>query len=86
MIILVHVDDLFITGNDNAKIDQIQKNLAQNFKMTNLREAKVYLGAEFEYFQTRIYLHQRLYIRKIVKKYELSNCNSAKLPMDSKIQ
>jgi hypothetical protein len=53
-IILLYVDDLLITGDDEANINIIQAALKMEFEMTNLGQASQYLGAEFEYHKLGI--------------------------------
>ena len=54
--------------------------------MTDLGTAQNYLGVEIEYHPSGIFLHQRTYIKKLLEKFNLQNCNSAKLPMDPRTQ
>jgi hypothetical protein len=47
MIILVmYMDDLIITGNNDDHISQVKKELHDRFKMTNLVLLHYYLGVE----------------------------------------
>ena len=81
-IILLYVDDLLITGDDDTFIKEIQAALTRNFEMTDLGIAKLYLGIEFAYFPSGIYLHQRAYIRKLLKRYQMETCLPSSIPMD----
>lgn len=64
----------------------MQKVLIKSFEMTTLGLARLYLGVEFEYFPSWIWLHQWAYIRKILNKYAMNNYMLAKILMDPGVQ
>lgn len=51
---MVYVDDIVVTGNDEAK-------LAKEFEIKDLGRLKYLLGIEVAYSKTRIFLSQRKY-------------------------
>ena len=57
-IILVYMDDLIITRDDEAEIQQIQVNLSIYFQMKALGELKHFLGLEVERVEDGIFLCQ----------------------------
>jgi hypothetical protein len=57
-IVLLYVDDLLVTGDNTEEIACITKDLLSEFGMTSLGRARVYLGAEIEYHNFGIWLHQ----------------------------
>jgi hypothetical protein len=79
--ILLYVDDLLITGNDESEILKLQTALANKFEMMDLSIVQNYLGAEFKYHPSGIFVHQRSYIKRILKKISLGKCNPCRLPM-----
>ncbi|XP_075098991.1 uncharacterized protein LOC142175883 [Nicotiana tabacum] len=50
VIILVYVDDLLITGNNQQLLCDIKADLKKRFKMKDLGELKFFLGIEFARF------------------------------------
>lgn len=48
-IVLVYVDDLIITGDDEKEIAQTKTNLSVRFQMKELGELRHFLGLEVEY-------------------------------------
>jgi hypothetical protein len=80
-VILLYVDDLLITGDDDYEISRLQAALANEFEMTDLGTAQNYLGAEFEYHSSGIFVHQKSYIKRMLEKYGLGKCNPCRLPM-----
>jgi hypothetical protein len=63
-------------------IQLLQQALQQALWMNDLGEARQYLGAKFEYYPSGIFIHQRTYIRKLLKKFQMESCKPTKLPMD----
>ena len=47
-ILLLYVDDMIITGNDNAEKNRLQDALAVRFEMKSLGEVSCFLGLEVE--------------------------------------
>ena len=44
--LIIYVDDMIITGNDDEEITDLQKHLASEFEMKNLGGLKYFLGIE----------------------------------------
>jgi hypothetical protein len=80
--ILLYVDDLLITGDNHERIASLIAAVKREFRMTDLGYAALYLGAEIQRRKDGILLTQTAYIRKLLDKFGLSNCNSSLLPMD----
>ncbi len=49
VVLLLHVNDLLVIGNNTNKINWIKKQLMQHFEMTNLGEMNYYLKVRFIY-------------------------------------
>jgi hypothetical protein len=71
-----------ITGDNEANINMIQAALKKEFEMTDLGQASQYLGAEFEYHKSGIWVHQRSYIKRLLAKFRMVHCKGCDLPMD----
>jgi hypothetical protein len=57
--LVVYVDDLFITGNNDDYITSIKKELQKVFDMTNLELLHYYLGIEVDKKPKHIFISQR---------------------------
>ena len=44
--LIIYVDDMIITGNDDKEIIDLEKHLANEFEMKNLGGLKYFLGIE----------------------------------------
>ena len=57
----VYVDDLLITGNDYALIQETKQILHLHFKIKDLGELRYFLGIEFFQSEQGIVMNQRKY-------------------------
>ena len=84
IILLLYVDDLIITGNDQSAISLLKERLKQEFEMTDLGEASSYLGIEIHRKPNGIFINQKGYIDKLLEKFNMTDCNPTCLPIDPK--
>jgi hypothetical protein len=68
-IILLYVDDIIITANDDANINTLKEHMMSSFKMSDLGDIMYYLGVKIE---------------KILERFGMSNCTSLTAPMNPK--
>ena len=85
IIIIVWVDDLIIAGSDLEAVEQVKTKLKDNFKMKDFNTIREFLGIEFEFDDDHIKLHQAKYAEKILKRFNMFDCNIKKLPCDPSI-
>jgi hypothetical protein len=64
-IVLVYVNDLIITGDDESKILQTRENLQFFFQMKEFRELKHFLGLEIDLTHKKKYLFASRNIQEI---------------------
>ena len=69
LLVMLYVDDLFITGSCPTIILWIKKFLHETFDMTDLEKVKKYLGVNFEYLLHGILLHQAQYTLSILREF-----------------
>ncbi|GJV18875.1 ribonuclease H-like domain-containing protein [Tanacetum coccineum] len=79
--LLVYVDDLVITGNNNEEIDNFKSFLNKKFKIKDLGELKYFL--EIEVFKTKggLCLNQRKYCLELLHEYGLLACRPIMTPL-----
>lgn len=82
-IILIHVDDMLITGKNKVLINKIVSDLASKFKIRDLGDVKKFIGIENDHVNNVPYLSRRNYILEILNLYNMSECNAVKTPMDA---
>ena len=85
IILLLYVDDLLITGDNFEEIARLKTEFKKEFEMTDLGEASTYLGAEIMRGLHGIFISQKAYIMKLLKKFNMLECNSSLLQADPKV-
>lgn len=86
--LLVYVDDLLITGNDEGEIKSIKEYLHKAFTVKDLRKAQYFLGSEITHRENGMYVNQRKYTLDILTDAGLIGCKpvSTPLPRDLKLR
>ena len=82
VIILVYVDDLLITGNNEVLIQEAKDILHHNFKMKNLGELRYFLGIEFARSKKGILMNERRYALELVAECGLSGGKVTTTPLE----
>jgi hypothetical protein len=85
VILLIYVDDLFITGEESLII-QCKKELASKFDMKDLGLMRYYLGLEVWQKRGEEFLGQGKYVIKILHKFGMMDCKSMDTPMNANIR
>ena len=79
--VLVYVDDIIITGNNQPAIDRIIDRLSSTFALKDLGQLHYFLGIEVVHDIKNLVLSQRKYILEILQRSGLSDCKPAASPM-----
>lgn len=66
IIVLLHVDDMIVTGNDEHAVAKLRERLSVRFDMNKLGELNHFLGLEVENLRAGILLTQENYAKKLV--------------------
>ncbi|XP_020525382.1 uncharacterized protein LOC110007613 [Amborella trichopoda] len=67
MIVLIYVDAIVITGNDNEGISKLKNYLHKKFDIKDLRQLRYFLRIEVGYSKKGIFLSQRKYVLDLLK-------------------
>ena len=83
MRLLVHVDDLLITGNYAKILVEAKKQLAGQFELRDLGEALMYLGIEIVRDKATggVKISQKRYAMDLVQKFGLDDAKPDVIPM-----
>ena len=79
---MVYVDDLLMLGNNESYIASIKKELRKGFEMTDLGYVHYYLRIEVTQHHKFIFLSQRKYIRDLLNRFDMDECNPLTIPME----
>ena len=75
VILLLYVDDLFLTGNEK-QITDCKKKLVEEFEMKDLGFMHYFLGLEVWQRLEEIFLNQGKYAIEILKRFDMLDCKS----------
>jgi hypothetical protein len=83
VIIGVHVDDMLLTGADEAEISKVKKLLKGRFDMKDLGEADYLLGIRIQRYEDgAISIDQSVYAKDVVDEYLDYNASKSATPME----
>jgi hypothetical protein len=80
--VLVYVDDIIITGNNEDAISDIKRFLAKAFSIKDLGNLSYFLGIEVSRSKKGIFLCQRKYTLDILSDSGMTGCRPSDFPME----
>ncbi|XP_058743191.1 uncharacterized mitochondrial protein AtMg00810-like [Vicia villosa] len=78
LIVCVYVDDLIYNGNDMPMFQEFKTMMMKEFAMTDLRKMRYFLGIEVLQGCNGIFVGKKKYIKNMLNKFDMSNCNPVK--------
>ena len=83
MYIVLYVDDLLIISSSLPRFVHLKSKLSQLFEMTDMGEAHYILGLKITRNRSarQLSLSQQEYVRRVVERYGMTNCNPAATPL-----
>ena len=75
-IVCLYVDDLIFNGNCTLMFDEFKKSMMNEFEMTDLGMMHYFLGIEIVQSDVGIFLSQKKYVRDILNRFQMHDCNS----------
>eukprot|EP00253_Pinus_taeda_P003828 PITA_03828 len=84
--LVVYVDDILMTGNNEIYISSIKKELGKSFEMTDLGYVHYYLGIEVTQHPKSIFLSQKKYIGDLLNRFGMTECNPFTTPMEQNLK
>ena len=82
LILAIHVDDGLIAGENSECINDVIVHLKTHFEIIHMNAGN-FLGLEIEQYNNgSIFVHQAAYARRILKKFQMENCNAVAVPSD----
>jgi hypothetical protein len=83
--VLIYVDDLIITGSNEASIAQLKRSLQQQFPIKDLGSLKYFLGIEMAASRKGLFLNQRKYIIDLLQDVDMLHTKPIANPLDNKL-
>lgn len=82
IILAIHVDDGLVVADDQQCISLVIKHLQDHFEVKSM-DVGCFLGVQIEREENgSIFIHQSAYIKKVLSKFEMSDCSSVVMPSD----
>ena len=85
VILAVYVDDIIITGSDDAEVSATKAYLAQHFITRDLSPPMYFLGLEIAYRQGQMSICQRKYALDLLEETGTLGCKPASSPMEQNV-
>lgn len=83
LLVCLYVDDIIYMGNSQSQVYNFKLKMMQNFEMTDLGVLKYFLGLEVQQDEEGIFLSQRSYAEKLLKRYNMQHCKPITTPMNN---
>ena len=80
--LIVYVDDIVITGNDQDGIKRLKQHLFSHFQTKDLGKLKYFLGIEIAQSKSGVVMNQRKYALEILGETGMLDCKPLDTPMD----
>ena len=82
LIVALYVDDMLLTGPNEAHIADFMADLNASFEISNLGLLHHYLGIQFKQCDGGIALCQTKYILTLLRRFDLEDCKPIATPME----
>ena len=79
--LIIYVDDMIITNNDEEEISELKRKLFLEFEMKDLGNLKYFLGIEVLRSRQGIFIHQQKYILDLLAETWMIDCKPAETPI-----
>lgn len=81
MVLIVYVDDIFVTGDNPHHINQLKDHLHKNFETYDLGPIQRYLGVQFDQGSSSLHMHQTQYTLNIIHQSNMEQCAPSHTPL-----
>ena len=81
-LLLVYVDDIIVTWDDENEKEYLNKRLSQEFDMKSLGKLKYFLGIEVAHSKQGIFICQQKYVIGILRETGYLGCKPANTPIE----
>jgi reverse transcriptase-like protein len=79
--LIIYVDDMIITGDDKAEIENLKWKLFQEFEMKDLGMLKYFLENEVLRSNKGIFISQKKYVLDLLAETGMMDCKRIETPM-----
>ena len=83
MLLLLYVDDIILTGNDQATLHAFIHQIGLEFAIKDMGLLHFFLGIEVHYTSSGLFLTQSKYAREVLQCATMDACNAIATPMQT---
>eukprot|EP00253_Pinus_taeda_P024503 PITA_24503 len=80
LIVVLYVDDVIFTGNDDYLIENFKVVMKEEFEMTDMGLLRYFLGIEVDQNENGIFISQARYVNEVLGKFNMQECKAAITP------
>jgi len=81
LIICLYIDGLLYTGSSAEMLAEFKEAMFNEFEMTDNGLMSYFLGIEVKQQQDGVFISQKKYMKEILEKFKMSNCNPVNTPL-----
>ena len=85
IIVIVWVDDIIVSSNDNDLIINVKDSFKKRFRMKDLGQISYFLGIDFIFTKDCISINQSKCITKVLKRFDMLDCKAKSIPCDPSV-
>jgi len=85
-IITVWVDDLLLFASSDDLMRKMKEEIKASWEVTDMGEPKKIIGIEIDHTRNTVTISQQRYIKSILERENLTDCNHVSTPMDPKVK
>ena len=85
-ILTVYVDDIILTGDNDADLERLKKKLADDFKIKDLGTLKYFPGMEFARSKEGIFVSQQKYVLDLLGETWMMGCKATETPIEPNLK
>ena len=78
---LLYIDDLIFTRNDEKMVEKFRKEMMKKYEMSDMRLLHYFLGIEVYQEENGVFICQKRYVEHILKKFRMAGCNPLSTPL-----
>ncbi|CAL1392560.1 unnamed protein product [Linum trigynum] len=82
VVLLIYVDDMIVTGDDDIGIAQLKANLRAAFSLKDLGSLSYFLGIEVHRSNRGILLSQHKYVNDLLEEHRFADCMPVRTPIE----
>ncbi|KAK9120307.1 hypothetical protein Syun_017924 [Stephania yunnanensis] len=82
LLVLLYVDDMIITGDNEVEISMLKNELSIRFEMKNMGEVGCFLGLEVEKSDQGYFISQKRYAKELLHRFGMGESKEKATPME----